>query len=533
MHEARILVVDDNLMDARLCQLLLDRHEFKVTSTTDPRIALELLQQQKMDLLLVDIYLPHIDGFELIARAKTYQPTMAVLVMTGFATIETGIQALQRGVDGLILKPFENGERLIDAVQQALLSNRHKEDSARLQVLRPLFSVTEGLIAETDPEQLNQLILSAAENLFQNSCICIYRYSVDKDDLTCLAASENAMDYSDSDSDFIRSLLHLSELEGAFFVNDETDEYASWRSMLDEQSRWSFLVAPVRQETTHFLFVAGRPETAQQFSESDLELFVLLARQAAIAVLNAGLYEELRTTIKQVEESQRALVQAEKMAVVGRLIASVAHEINNPLQGVGNCLHLAGRKDLDYEQRDAYLKMGKEELERLTLIVRQMLDYYRLDHEVRETCDLKELVDRTLELLKAQLSEHSIKVLMNMKQPLPPLPMAKNQMQQVIVNLLLNAIDAVTYNGSSRTIWIDACMKENQLLLSVEDNGPGIAAELEQQIFEPFFSTKPDGMGLGLMVSYEIMEAHGGMLELVPPIYGKGAKFRLSLPYGV
>jgi signal transduction histidine kinase/CheY-like chemotaxis protein len=531
MQEARILVVDDNLMDARLCQLLLERHAFKVTSSTDPRMALDFLHQQKMDLLLVDIYLPHIDGFELIQHAKKIQPNMAVLVMTGFATVETGILALQRGVDGLILKPFDIGERLIDAVRQALHQNRQKQDAARLQVLRPLFSVTEGLIAQTNLSDLNQLIVKAGESLFQNSIICFYRYSSNQNNLTCLASSQGAGPCGQSH--FIDSLLRLSEQVGAFYVNDDVHDYDEWRDSLEEYRKWSFMVVPVHQDTNHFLFIAGRSPVVQPFSESDLEMLVLLARQAAIAVLNAGLYEELRTTINRVEESQRALVQAEKMAVVGRLIASVAHEINNPLQAVGNCLHLAGRKDLDMNQRDAYLKMGKDELARLTSTVRQMLDFYRSDTEVRAPVDVIDLVDRVIELLKAQLSEKSIKVETNIQQPLPPLPAAQNQLQQVLLNLFLNAIDAVSSNGSYRTIWVDAYMEKNNLYLSVEDSGAGVPKQYEQRIFEPFFSTKQDGLGLGLMVSYGIVESHGGTLKLVPPLNGRGAKFLLRVPYGV
>jgi GAF domain-containing protein len=165
-----------------------------------------------------------------------------------------------------------------------------------LQVLRPLFSVTEGLIAETNPQNLYKLILSAAEDLFQNSIFCFYRYSANKEGLTCLAASEDSTICSQPD--FIHFLLHLSEREGAFFINHDSDEFKERLSVLGEPSQWSFMVVPVRQETTHFLFVAGRSETAAVFTESDLELFVLLARQAAIAVLNASLYEELRTTIQ-------------------------------------------------------------------------------------------------------------------------------------------------------------------------------------------------------------------------------------------
>jgi signal transduction histidine kinase/CheY-like chemotaxis protein len=531
MPEARVLIVDDNIMDARLCQLLLDRHGFVVTSTPDPRIALDVLQHQIMDLLLVDIYLPHIDGFELIARAKNIQPNMAVLVMTGFATVETGIQALQRGVDGLILKPFENGERLIDAVEQALLNSRRKQDAARLQVLRPLFSVTEGLISETNPEHLHQLILSAAENLFPNALICIYRYAGQQDTLTCLAANEGVD--TCTKASLIGSLSPLIQQEIAFFISDAMQDHQEWRAALGDISRWSFMIVPVRQEAIRFLFLAGRAENLPQFTESDLEMYVLLARQAAIAVLNAGLYEELRSTIKRVEESQRALVQAEKMAVVGRLIASVAHEINNPLQSVGNCLHLAGRTDLEADQRAAYLKMGKTELDRLRSTVRQMLDFYRSDSEVREPVHLNDMVGRVLEMLQSQLNEHSIMVHTDFKQPLPPIPVTQNQMQQVLLNLMLNAIDAVCQNGSSRSIWITAHMHQDQLHLSIEDSGSGIPLQLEQRIFEPFFSTKADGMGLGLMVSYGIVEAHGGTLKLAPSVFAKGAHFQICIPYGV
>lgn len=531
MRGAKILVVDDNIPDARLCQMLLEQHNFFVVETTDPRKALDCLKSQRFDLLLVDIYLPHIDGFELISQAKVLQPGLAVLVMTGFGTVQTGIQALQRGVDGLILKPFDTSDRLIEAVQQAMLLKRHKDDAVRLQVIRPLFSVTEGLIAETYPAHLYRLILNAAEELFPNACICIYRWSENESQFVCLAANES--DCECSDPDFIRRLRRIADHNGAMLVVEGNDDQAAWRQTLGEYAHWSFMITTASQATTRFLFLAGRSENAPGFTESELEMFVLLARQAAIAIINAGLHEELRMTIKQVEESQRALVQSEKMAAVGRLIASVAHEINNPLQAIGNCLHLAGRKDLDAAQRAAYLQLGKDELDRLMVMTRQMLDYYRIDNGEREPVDIRELVDRALDLLQGQLSAHSIQVHRMIRKPLPPLPLAKNQMLQVLVNLLLNSIDATQGNPTSRSIWLEACMQNQHLLLSIEDNGSGIPPEYEHRVFEPFFSTKPDGMGLGLMISYSIVEVHGGTLQLAPSSYGVGAKFQITIPYGV
>ena len=139
----------------------LARAGYDVTSETDPRIAIEHLQQKHFDLLLVDIRMPEVDGFDVISRAQMVQPDIAVLVMTGFGTVETAIRALRQGVDGLLLKPFEKSEELLQAVRQALIDNQRKRDTARVSALRPLFNVTETLFAETDRNRLLDLIVTA------------------------------------------------------------------------------------------------------------------------------------------------------------------------------------------------------------------------------------------------------------------------------------------------------------------------------------------------------------------------------------
>lgn len=161
MKPISILVVDDEPGIASLCKRILDRSSYKVTALTDPSIAIEYLQQNRYDLLLVDIRMPEVDGFDVISRAKIAQPEIAVLVMTGFGTVETAIRALRQGVDGLLLKPFENSGELLESVRQALIDNQRKRDTARVQALRPLFNVTESLFAETDLNKLLDLILSA------------------------------------------------------------------------------------------------------------------------------------------------------------------------------------------------------------------------------------------------------------------------------------------------------------------------------------------------------------------------------------
>src|SRR5512146_1227528 len=138
MDPTSILVVDDEPGIALLCKRILMRAGYLVTPLTDPRAATQWLKQNKADLLLVDIRMPEVDGFEVIAAAKQLQPDLAVLVMTGFGTVETAIRALRQGVDGLLLKPFEKSTELVEAVKQALADSRQKHDAARVNALRPL-----------------------------------------------------------------------------------------------------------------------------------------------------------------------------------------------------------------------------------------------------------------------------------------------------------------------------------------------------------------------------------------------------------
>src|SRR3990172_2170244 len=142
MDTAFILVVDDEPGIAMLCERLLRRAGYSAKTFTDPREAVEYLTQHPIDLLLVDIRMPEVDGFEVIEHTQRLQPDAAVLIMTGHGTVEMAIQALRKGVDGLILKPFGQGSELIEAVEQAFADSQQKRDAARTKAIRPLFSLT-------------------------------------------------------------------------------------------------------------------------------------------------------------------------------------------------------------------------------------------------------------------------------------------------------------------------------------------------------------------------------------------------------
>jgi two-component system NtrC family sensor kinase len=216
------------------------------------------------------------------------------------------------------------------------------------------------------------------------------------------------------------------------------------------------------------------------------------------------------------------------MATAGRLSASIAHEVNNPLQSVQNCLHLAGREDLSPEKRKEYFDLARTELERLMLTVQRMLDFYRPGASSQEKIDLLEVLQYVLSLMSKQLNENKIKVECDFSGSIPKIMAVSSQVQQVFINLILNAMDAMPDGGVVR---ISGRAAAGGVEILVKDNGPGISRESQSDIFEPFFSTKERGTGLGLTVSYNIVTAHGGTLEFLAD-QTPGACFRLFLPIG-
>jgi signal transduction histidine kinase/FixJ family two-component response regulator len=522
METPIIFVVDDEPGIALLCNRVLSRAGYKVETQTNPREAIGFLKENKIDLLLVDIRMPEVDGFEVIQHAQHLQPDAAMLIMTGHGTVETAIRALRQGVDGLILKPFSKGSELVDAVKLALADSQQKRDAARIKALRPLFSVTESLLSETRREPLLDLIISAICGHLQCSHAACYQRGEDGH-FTLLAS--RGMELPKPFFDLITS---VDASAAPLLVNANGPGNSTLQKTLTDLDLGAVILVPILRQNLRMVLCAAREMNEPPLREADLELFQILARQAAVALENSRLYAEQLDYVRKVEESQEALLQAEKMAAAGRLSASIAHEVNNPLQAVQNCLHLAGREDLPQEKRDEYFSLARAELERLILTVRRMLDFYRPGATAYEKIDLAEMLQYILNLMSKQLSESNVKIMVDFDKAAPIIKAVGSQIQQVFINLILNAMDAMPEGG---VLNITAHSLTGGVEILFQDQGKGISKEKQANIFEPFFSTKDRGTGLGLTVSYNIIIAHGGTLELLSD-RGPGACFRIFLPIG-
>jgi signal transduction histidine kinase/FixJ family two-component response regulator len=523
METPIVFVVDDEPGIALLCNRLLSRAGYKVETQTDPRKAISYLKENKIDLLLVDIRMPEVDGFEVIQHAQRLQPDAAMLIMTGHGTVETAIRALRQGVDGLILKPFSKGSELVDAVKLALADSQQKRDAARTQALRPLFSVTESLLSETRREPLLDLIISAICGHLHCTHAACYQQNADTKDFSLLASRGRELPKK-----FFDLISRVDTSATPLLVNANGPGDSTLKALLVSLNLGAVILVPILRPNLRMVIYAARDVKEPPLQESDLELFQILARQAAAALENARLYAEQLDYVRKVEESQKALLQAEKMAAAGRLSASIAHEVNNPLQAVQNCLHLAGREDLSEEKRKEYFDLARTELERLIVTVRRMLDFYRPGASSLEKVDLAEMLQYILNLMSKQLSESNVKVIIDFLGTIPTIQAVGSQVQQVFINLILNAVDAMPDGG---VLNIKTRLLKGGVEIMFQDQGSGIPKEKQANIFEPFFSTKEGGTGLGLTVSYNIITAHGGTLELLPE-RGPGACFRIFLPIG-
>jgi len=527
MESTSVLVIDDEPGIALLCDRILSRAGYDVISETNPHTAIEDLQQKRFDLLLVDIRMPEVDGFDVISRAQMVQPDIAVLVMTGFGTVETAIRALRQGVDGLLLKPFKQSEELLQAVRQALTDNQRKRDTARVSALRPLFNVTETLFAETNRDRLLDLIVTAiCDHL---NCSNVAYYQVENGNVAVVAQHGKVLQVDASN--FAAQLISRVDADGdPIVINATGPGEADTQALLSTLGLGTAILIPVARSNLHSVFFAARDVsiTERPFRGADLEMFFVLARQAVVAMENASLYADLRAYVRRVEDSQQALLRAEKMAAAGRLTASIAHEVNNPLQSVQNCLHLAGREDLPAEKRREYFDLARNELERLMKTMQRMLDFYRPGAAKVEQVDVLELLQHVLSLTSQQLGQRQIDVQTDLPQSLSTIFAVSSQIQQIFFNLILNSLDAMPAGGK---LEIRVRERDHGVEMTFQDSGPGIPENKRNDIFEPFFSTKEGGTGLGLTVSYNIVTAHGGTLDLVSGSKS-GACFRLFLPMG-
>lgn len=262
------------------------------------------------------------------------------------------------------------------------------------------------------------------------------------------------------------------------------------------------------------------------FSEQDVHLVAGIASEVAVAVENARLYTELRDAYDQLQQTQDQLVRSERVATVGMLAASIAHDMANivaPLKPFVEML-LAGN-ELDDEARDVV----QRQTERLVTLCERLLAFSRNRDTQLKPADINEVVDATVSLVRTELAHRRVNLVLDLMEDPPKVQLDAAQMERALLNLMINAAEALEGTPKAQVV-VRTAREDTDLLLSVRDNGPGIPLEVQQRLCEPFFTTKKTGTGLGLYSTRRIVEEeHGGSLEIDSPT-GQGTTITIRLP---
>jgi two-component system NtrC family sensor kinase len=275
----------------------------------------------------------------------------------------------------------------------------------------------------------------------------------------------------------------------------------------------------------------GRPVPLVARSRVGRAVRINAARMPPVGAVSPLVVLVEDVTEQQTMESQ--LIQSEKLAAVGQLVSGVAHELNNPLTSIaGLSEFLLEQKELGENDR-GHLRVIHEQAERAGRIVRNLLTFARKAPAERERVDLTDVLQRTLLLMSYDLRLKDVTLEKEFASLLPDVLGDRHALQQVVLNLLTNAAQAVSGNSPDRprtvraSTWFDG-----RVHLRIQDSGPGISDEVARQLFTPFFTTKEPGQGtgLGLSISYSIVEAHGGKIAVEPTPAGGGASFHVDFP---
>jgi len=270
--------------------------------------------------------------------------------------------------------------------------------------------------------------------------------------------------------------------------------------------------------------------TPKEFSPADVNLLIAVGSQLSSAIERTTLYEEARQAYDNLRRTQEQLLHSEKMAAVGQLISGVAHELNNPLTAILGYSQLLTSSGQMGPQGIEYSEKLYKQAQRTHRIVQNLLSFARQHKPERVPVQLNLILEETLALRDYDLRMNHIRVHLELSAELPYTSADPHQLQQVFLNMVNNAVDAMLEHSNEGDLWVRTGTNGDKLFIEFTDSGPGVKDA--SRVFDPFYTTKPvgKGTGLGLSICYGIITEHGGSIRVsnVPP---RGASFTIEVPY--
>ena len=393
----KILIVDDEPRMCKSLELILSRHNYQIKTANDVKSSIDIISHERFDLILTDIVMNDSDGFQVMDHINRHNIDTVVVMMTGYASTDTAVEALRKGAYDYIRKPFET-EEVINTIENALSQRR---------------------------------------------------------------------------------------------------------------------------------LLAKQREAEEELREAHLEL-----------------EQEVEERTADLRKANEQLIRSERLAATGQLAASIAHEINSPLQAISVLLGSMGKQYRDDAHLIENIDILKQAIGNISDTVRSLLDLNRPGMELKQRSNINEVIRQTLTLARNLLKRNQIKVQLDLSSEIPNINLSPQQMYQMFLNLINNAIEGMIgqieplsgvprEESPNKEIRISSKIESDQICIRISDTGPGIPEKDLQFLFDPFFTSKKKmGLGVGLSICYGIVEDHNGTItaENDPE---SGAVFTIRLPLSV
>jgi signal transduction histidine kinase len=449
MDKIKILIAEDSITQAMQLQHILEENGYEAALAANGREALRSISESKPSIVISDVMMPEMGGYELCRQIKSSASyrDISVILLTALTQMQAVIWALQCGADKFITKPYDE-KHLLSTIEHLKL-NENLKSTQEIPTGIPVSYRGETYLITSSRLQILNLLLSTYET----------------------AVAKNL------------------ELMGT------QDELKTLNKELEER---------VQKRTE-----ALRIEVAE--------------RKAAEAALQAK-NEELNTVLQQ-------LWQAAKLATMGELASSIAHELNNPLATVSLRIESLTTQTAEDDPRRRELAIIGREVERMGNLVNHLLQFSRRSQKQISTVTICEEIEKTLELIYYHFRKNDIQVIREFSPAVPGVLADRQQLRQLFLNLFTNASDAMP-KGGTLTIRVAVQPEEEKIVIEIADTGTGIPPEILPNVMEPFYTTKPEGKGtgLGLAICRRIAQEHRGTIDIISEgIPGKGTKVRITL----
>ena len=487
-----VLVVDDDPDICKYLKDILSRKRYKTTIVDCGREAIKSVDQTPYDIVLLDLSLPDIEGYKVMVHIKQKTPESIVIIITGFASIDSAIKTLRKGAYDYIRKPFEQ-QKLLKTIENALENKRLRNDRKKSEVA----------LRESEER---------FRNLVENSLIGI-----------CIIQDNKIVYKNREQRKLLGKLPDSFETSSVEFLHP--DDASKVKKFYE-----AILSGKMQTVETDFRFSPSckfKDQVDIKWVQCHASTFNYLGKEAILVNM---------MDITRAKELEYLVMIKHKMASLGRVAAGIAHEIRNPLTGINSYLYTLedicdadtlSPEDIKMTKRIAgQIQTASNKIE---TVIKRVLDFSRPGTPKMVKINLNQSLSEAIKLSSATLRKNGIKIETSLGDNLPECYGDAHLIEQVILNLINNATQIMSKKDVKKMIKVTSYFENQSLFVRVADSGPGVPMKLRERIFDPFFTTQHDGSGIGLSLAQRIIADHGGTITVGTSEWD-GAEFSIELP---